>query len=344
MSDQTCVIKFLNEEELNVRVVICDHIFPDIEQEKRELACVPDLELIDAGCATKEEVMAACAEADAVLNQYNYLTEEVIASFRKCKVISTYGIGLDKIDVDAASKRGIYVCNSPDYNKAEVADHIVTMIMALSRHLRDFDMRVRRGQYATPFDWMKPARPSLQTVGFVGFGRIARQAAEKLHTAFGMHVICYDPFLTAEQIADAGGQKVELDQLMRESDYVSINVSLLPTTRNLIGEQELALMKPSAFLVNCSRGGIVNEEALVKALKSGALAGAGLDTFVHEPLSPDDPLCQLDNVILTPHAAWYTVDAMRELQSMTARQAALVLTGQEPTRCVNYEEAKKNRK
>ena len=327
-----------------MKVVICDHIFPDIEQEKRELACVPDLELVDACCTTREEVVEACRDADAVLNQYNDLTEEVIASFRRCQVISTYGIGLDRIDVDAAARRGIYVCNSPDYNKAEVADHIVTMVMALSRHLRDFDTRVRRGEYAVPYDWMKPARPSNQTVGFVGFGRIARQAAEKLHTAFGMQVICCDPFLTAEQTAAAGGKKVEMEELMRESDYISINVSLLPTTRNLIGKRELSWMKSTAFLINCSRGGIVDEKALVKALESGALAGAGLDTFAHEPLPPDDPLCRMDNVILTPHAAWYTVDAMRELQSMTARQAALVLTGREPTRCVNYEEAKKNRK
>lgn len=327
-----------------MKVVICDHIFPDIEQEKEALACVPELELIDANCTTGEEVMAACADADAVLNQYNYLTDEVLASFRRCQVIATYGIGLDKIDVDAASRRGIYICNSPDYNKSEVADHIVTMTMALSRHLKDFDRRVRRGEYPVPYDWMKPVRPSRQTVGFVGFGKIARQAAEKLHGAFGMRVICYDPFLTAEQTAEAGGQKMELEELLRESDYLSINVSLLPSTRNLIGERELAQMKPTAFLINCSRGGIVNEEALVAALKNGGLAGAGLDTFAHEPLSKDDPLCQLDNVILTPHAAWYTVDAMQELQRVAAQQVALVLTGQTPTRCVNYEDANKNRR
>ena len=327
-----------------MKVVICDHIFPDIEQEKRELACVPDLELIDADCTSKEEVMAACANADAVLNQFNYLTEEVIDSFKKCKVISTYGIGLDKIDVGAASKRGIYVCNSPDYNKCEVANHIVAMIMALSRHLKDFDTRLRKGEYAVPYDWMKPVRPTEQIVGFVGFGKIARQAAEKLRLAFGMKVLCYDPFLTVEQATSAGGEKVELETLLRESDYISINVSLLPTTRNLIGEKEIALMKPTAFLVNCSRGGIVEESALIEALRNKQIAGAGLDTFAHEPLSKDDPLCQLDNVLLSPHAAWYTVDAMRELQTVTAQQAALVLTGKEPTRCVNYEEVKKNRK
>ena len=327
-----------------MKVVICDHVFPDIEQEKEALACIPELELIDAHCTCKEEVIAACKDADAVLNQFNYLTEEVIDTFRKCKVVATYGIGLDKIDVSALSKRGIYLCNSPDYNQCEVADHIATMVMALSRHLVQFTDRMRAGKYEIPYDWMKPQRPGTQTVGFVGYGRIARQAAERLSKGFGMHVIAYDPFLTEEEIASAGARKVDLETLMRNSDFVSINVSLLPSTRDLIGEKEIALIKPTAFLVNCSRGGIVNEDALIAALQTRKIAGAGLDTFVQEPLPKEHPFCKLDNVILTPHAAWYTTDAMKSVQRVAAEQVALVLTGKEPTRCVNYEAAKKNRK
>lgn len=327
-----------------MKVVICDHVFPDIEQEKKALACVPDLELIDAHCGSKEEVMAACADADAVLNQYNFLTEEVVSSFKKCRVIATYGIGLDKIDVDAVSRRGIYLCNSPDYNKSEVADHITAMVMALSRHLVEFTDRLRRGEYDIPYDRMRPRRPEAQIMGFVGFGRIARQAAEKIRAAFGMDVIAYDPFLSEGQIAEAGGRKVELETLMREADYVSINVSLLPTTRNLIGRRELDMMKPTAFLINCSRGGIVDEEALADMLRSRRIAGAGLDTFTKEPLPQSSPLCGLDNVILSPHAAWYTLEAMKDVQRVAAEQVALVLTGREPTRCVNYEAANKYRK
>lgn len=320
-----------------MKVVICDHIFPDIEQEKIELACIPELELVDAYCTNREEVIAACADADGILNQYNWLTREVIDSFKKCKVIATYGIGLDKIDVDAASRKGIYVCNSPDYNKSEVADHIVAMILSLSRYLVEFNNRMRDGKYNIPFTEIKPERLSTQTVGFVGFGRIARQAANKLHTAFGMNVICYDPFITAEQAEAAGGKKVELETLMKESDYVSVNVFLMPETRNLINAKCLAMMKPTAFIINCSRGGIIDEEALIEALKSNKIAGAGLDTFMQEPLPKDHPLLQFNNVIVTPHAAWYTIDAMKELQGVAARQVALVLTGQEPDRCVNYE-------
>lgn len=327
-----------------MKVVICDHVFPHIEEEKKELACVPDLELVDAYCTCKEDVIAACADADGVLNQYNHLTEEVVSTFKKCKVIATYGIGLDKIDVDAVSRHGIYLCNSPDYNKTEVADHITTMIMALDRHLLEFTERMRRGQYPIPYEHIRPQRPNTLTVGFVGFGRIARQVAHQVSTAFGMHVICYDPFLTAEQAAEAGGRKVDLETLMRTADFVSVNVSLMDSTRGLIGPAEIALMKPTAFLVNCSRGGIVDEDALVEALRTGAIAGAGLDTFVQEPLPKDSPFCQMDNVIITPHTAWYTTDAMREVQAVAAQQVALVLTGREPTRCVNYEQVKKYKK
>ena len=146
---------------------------------------------------------------------------------------------------------------------------------------------------------------------------------------------------SAEEITSAGGRKAELDEVMRESDFVSINVSLLPSTRDLIGRRELALMKPTAFLINCSRGGIVNEEDLIEALEKKRIAGAGLDTFTREPLPKDSPFCRLDNVIMTPHAAWYTVEAMGDVQRVAAEQVALVLTGQKPTRCVNYEEANK---
>jgi len=327
-----------------MKVVICDHVFPDIEQEKLALSCVPNLELVDARCTCREDVIASCSDADAILNQYNYLTEEVIDHFKKCKVVATYGIGLDKIDADALSRRGIYLCNSPDYNKCEVADHIAAMVMALDRHLLQFTDRMRAGKYEIPYDWMKPQRPCSQTVGFVGYGRIARQAAERLSKGFGMNVIAYDPFLTEEQISSHNAKKVDLTALMKESDFVSINVSLLPTTRNLVGAAEIALMKPTAFLINCSRGGIVNEEALIDALQNRRIAGAGLDTFVQEPLPKEHPFCKLDNVILTPHAAWYTTDAMKSVQGVAAQQVALVLTGREPTRCVNYEEAKKNRR
>ncbi len=319
-----------------MKVVILDHIFPGIETEKKEFSRFPDLELIDAGCKTKEDVIAAAKGADAVLNQYNYLTEEVINTFDNCKVISTYGIGLDKIDIDAATKKGIFVCNSPDYNKEEVANHTVALICALSRRLFEFDRRVRSGLYATPFDTMKPKRMSESVMGFVGFGRIAKQIAARLK-AFDMKFIAYDPFLTADQIAAAGATKVELADVMKESDYISCNVSLSKETFHLVSAEYLHMMKPTAFIVNCARGGILDEPALIEMLQKNEIAGAAIDTSEAEPLPADHPLCKLDNVILTPHAAWYTEPSMTELVYGTAHQAALVLAGEFPNHCVNYD-------
>ncbi|MCI2056133.1 MAG: C-terminal binding protein [Oscillibacter sp.] len=325
-----------------MKVVITDQTFPNIAEEQKALDVLPDLQLIDGRCTCEADIIAACGDADGILNRYNYITEQVIYSLKKCRVISTYGIGLDRIDVEAASRSGIYVCNSPDYNQSEVSDHIVTMLLALSRHLFTFDKRIRQGDFTTPYQTVHPRRLSTQTAGFVGFGRIAGQAAEKLRTAFGMKIMCFDPFLTDEQVAARHATRVDLKTLLRESDYLSINVSLLPTTRNLIGAKEIALMKPSAFLINCSRGGVVDEAALVDALTHRRIAGAGLDTFGEEPLPASHPLCSLENVILTPHVAWYTMEAIANVQKVAAEQVALVLSGKQPTLCVNLDAVEKN--
>jgi D-3-phosphoglycerate dehydrogenase len=254
----------------------------------------------------------------------------------KCKVISTYGIGVDKIDVAAATAKGIYVCNSPVYNEFEVCDHTVMMLLALSRQLLPLDRAIRNGNYGV-FKLKKPMfRPYGQTLGFIGFGRIARQIAEKVKI-FGIRSICYDPFLTAEQCAAAGAEKKELDEVMSTADFVSINVSLTKDTRHLIGERELRLMKPTAYLINCGRGAIVDNDALVKVLQEGKIAGAGLDTFETEPLPLGHPLLELDNVIMTPHSAYYTEESLYSIQYVAAKQVALILNGQKPEYCVNYD-------
>ncbi len=216
------------------------------------------------------------------------------------------------------------------------------MILCLSRHLFQFNARVLSGNFKTPYGEIIPHRMSTQTAGFIGYGRIARQAAGKLKTAFGMKIVCCDPFLAKESVEAIGAEKLELAEVLQTSDYVSINVSLLPTTRNLLGSAEIALMKPTSFLINCSRGGIVNEDALADALLNKRIAGAAMDTFTHEPLPIDHIFCKLDNVILTPHVAWYTHEAVVSVQRVAAEQVALVLTGKKPTRCVNLDVIQKN--
>lgn len=323
-----------------MKVVISDYEFPNLDPELDALKDVPGVELIDGKCTNEEEIIAACKDSDGILNQWNHLTEKVINALDHCRVISTYGIGVDKIDVAAATKKGIYVCNSPEYNKFEVADHTVMMILALSRQLVQLDHLIREGKYGWYYLDHEMYRPQGQTVGFIGFGRIARQIAEKVKV-FGMKSICYDPFLTAEQCASAGAEKLELNDVLQRADFVSINVSLTDQTYHMIGASHLSLMKPTAYLVNCGRGAIVDEAAMIQALKAKKIAGAALDTFEIEPILPSHPLMELNNVILMPHSAWHTKESMWEMQWVAARQVALVLKGEKPDHCVNYEAVQK---
>lgn len=319
-----------------MKIVVADYEFPNLDPDKKAFENHPDWELVDAQCKNEADLIAACADCDGLLTQYNWITKKVIDSMTKCRVISTYGIGVDKIDVAAASEKGIYVCNSPEYNEFEVCDHTIMMLLALSRQMVQLDRAIRRGTYGALKLENRLFRPYGQVLGFIGFGRIARQIAEKAKI-FGIRSICYDPFLTAEQCAAAGAEKHELDEVMSTADFVSINVSLTDKTRHLIGERELRLMKPTAYLINCGRGAIVDEAAMVKVLQEKAIAGAALDTFETEPIPADHPLLQLDNVITTPHSAWYTWESMFSMQYVAARQVALVLSGQKPEHCVNYD-------
>lgn len=319
-----------------MKVVVADYEFPNLNPDKEALKDLAGLELVDAKCTNEDELIAACADTDGLLNQYNYITPRVIDSMKKCKVISTYGIGVDKINVEAATKKGIYVCNSPEYNEYEVCDHTIMLILALSRQMVQLDRAIHNGVYGVMKIDNRLYRPYGQTVGFVGFGRIAKQIAEKLKM-FGMKSICYDPFQSAEQCAAAGAEKMELDDVMKQADFVSINVSLTDKTRHMIGAHEIGLMKPTAYIVNCGRGAIIDESAMVKALQEKRIYGAALDTFEVEPIKPGHPLLALDNVITTPHSAWNTQESMYSMQYVAARQVALVLQGQKPIHCVNYD-------
>lgn len=319
-----------------MKVVICDYEFENVEPEKEALKMVRDLEFIpDAQCKTEEEVIELTKDADGVLNQWNYITANVIDKMKNCKVIATYGIGTDKIDVEAATKKGIYVCNVPAYGTGEVANHAFSMILACSRQLVQYDRLIRQGKFGYPTLGKKLYRLDGQTLGVVGFGKIPRNLSRKLMDAFNMKILAYDPFITEEFAKECGVTKVDLETLMKESDFVSVHVPLTKETKYLIDEKMLRLMKPTAYLINCGRGAIVKEDDLAKVLKENAIAGAGIDVFEIEPISPDDPLMQLDNVIVTPHSAYYTEESIYALQYGAAAEIARVLNGEEPISAVN---------
>lgn len=317
------------------KVVIADCNFPNNTPERRELAAI-DAELIIGQATTEDAAIEICADADAIIVQYAPMTRRVIGHLRRAQVISRYGIGLDNIDIPAATDHHIWVTNVPGFCKEEVAAHTMAMLLAFARKLLVMDRSVREGQWETVGIMRPTPRLSSQTLGLVGFGAIARQVS-RTAKALGMRVIASALRTTAETMAEYGVEKVQLQDLLRQADYVSLHCPLTPETRQMINAETLALMKPSAILINTSRGGLVDEPALVDALRSRRLAGAGLDVVAAEPLPMDNPLRDLPNVILTPHSSYYSDGSQEELQTRVAQEVVRVLRGERPLSPVNPE-------
>jgi D-3-phosphoglycerate dehydrogenase len=265
------------------------------------------------------------------------LTRDVLSQLKNVKVISIYGVGTDTIDLKAAKEYNIIVANVPDYGISEVADHTMALILSLLRKVSMLDKALRKHEWKRirgNIDYMRKTfgeikRLSTLNLGLIGFGRIARAVAERAKV-FGFKIIAYDPYVPKEVFEKANVQSVGFDYLLKESDIISIHVLLTEETRHMIGEQEFKKMKKSAFIVNTSRGAVIDENALIKALKEKTIAGAALDVFEKEPLSKDSPLLQMDNVILTPHIAWYSEEAMLDQKRKTALNVKYVLTGRPP--------------
>ena len=315
-------------------VAITDYVFPSLEPEQRVLASV-GVELRPSQCKSEEEIIDLTREADAVLNCYAKMTARVIENLNQCKIIARYGIGVDNVDLAAASKARILVTNVPDYCIDEVSDHALALLLALARRIVAADRAVKAGA------WDVVAHAGIrrlrgQTLGLVGFGKIAKALASKVQP-LGMKVLVYDPYLEPAAIASHGAEAVSFERLLVDADAVSIHVPLSPETRNMIGPRELARMKPTAFLINTSRGGIVDEQALAVALREGRLGGAALDVFSIEPPPSDHPLRQLPNMILTPHLAFYSRESVIELQTKAAEEVARALKGEPPRSPVNRE-------
>ncbi len=315
------------------KVVITDYWYETLDEEKTVFARLEGLELEAYHCKDEDRLPKLVRDADAVIVQFAPITRKVIESMQRCKVIVRYAIGVDNIDIAAATERGIYVVNVPDYCIDEVSDHAIALLMALNKKLFVLNRSVHEGKW--DYTVSKPLFALRgRTLGLVGFGRIPMMVAEKMR-AFGMEILCYDPYIKPETASECGVEKVELDALMQRSDFISVHCPLNDETRHLIGGHELSLMKRTAFLINTARGAVVDEAALAAALQSGAIAGAGLDVLEHEPISKGSPLLGLDNVILTPHNGWYSEDATLALQRKVAEEAARVLEGGVPKNLVN---------
>lgn len=294
-------------------------------------------EFIMETCQNEEEVVQKCADADAILNTYVKMTEKSMSQLKNCKVMVRTGVGYDSFDVDAATALGIKICNVPTYCTPEVATHTTSLLLAASRNLLLYTMNVRAGEFdqtdGKNFPVMR--RPSACTVGLVGFGRISRLVAKQLK-GIDYNVIAFDPYLDEGLFTEMGVKKVDLDELFATSDIICTLTPYTKETHHIIDAAAIAKMKDGVILVNTARGPLIDENALIDGLKSGKVAAAGLDVFETEPFDdPNHPLCRMDNVILTPHAAYRTAESSRELLRQAAQTAVDILQGKDVLNIVN---------
>ena len=321
------------------KVVLTDYVWESIDLEREilgELANLVPLQVTDP-----EAFFPEAADCDALLNTYGGpITAEVMARMPRCKIIARYGIGVDTIDLGAATEAGIIVTNNPTYCIEEVAEHTLAMLLSAARKITFYDRQVRGGGWAVP-----PGKPMYRVagsiVGLIGFGNIARRVAATA-AALEMRVLYSDPFVEPGQF-DVPGEKAELAEVLEQADYVCVHAPLTPQTRGMLGAEAFARMKSSAVLINCSRGPIVDTAALIDALDAGQIAGCALDTTDPEPLPEDHTLRTRENVIINPHAAWYSEQAMEGLQRGAPNEVRRVLEGRWPVNVVNRAVRGRNR-
>ncbi|MBO0693702.1 MAG: C-terminal binding protein [Acidimicrobiaceae bacterium] len=319
-------------------VVIADYDFGDVDIE-RSIIEQAGFQLVAAECKTEDDVIAAARDADAVIAQYATVGAKAIDSFTNCRVIARYGTGVDIVDVDAATRRGILVTNVPnEWCQDEVADHAMALLLAEARKLREYDQQTRAGVWR----WQSGQpiyRLRGRTMGLLAFGSIAQAIALRA-SGFGIKVIAHDPYMDSAAIEAHGADPVSFDELLARSDFLVIQAPLTSATHNLFDEARLRLLKPTAIVINTARGPIINDADLYRALKDGWIAGAGLDDIEEEPAKvrdwqPTNPLFTLPNAIITPHAAYYSEESIQTVRRFAAEEVVRVLSGQPALSPVN---------
>ena len=313
-------------------VAVTDSVFASLEPTYKILATLnADIRL--AKEPTPDAILEVAREADALLVTYANITSEIINELENCRVIGRFGIGVDNIDLDRATKAGIQVCYVPDYCLDEVSDHAMALLVALARKIPYSNSLVQgnrwEGKAVAPIYRLRG-----RTIGLIGLGKIPQTLIPKAQ-AFGLNVMAYDPFVEKDIATVLNVEMVDFEYLLEHSDYVSIHAPLTPDTRHMFNADAFKRMKAGALLINTARGPLVDEAALAVALDKGQLAGAALDVLSNEPPSTDFVLLNRENVILTPHTAYYSEDALLDLQTKAAEDVANVLSGKEPRYPVN---------
>lgn len=313
------------------KICITDVRHDSYEIERRILAEI-GAEIIPCNCSSPEDIIRNCADADGLLLDLAPCSAEAIHGLQRCKVINRYGAGYDNVDIEAATAKGIQVTYVPDYCMEDVSDHALALMLSCLRQVAYRDRSIRGGKWNLQG---QSFRLTGKTLGVLGFGRIARALVKKC-SGFGFaHILAYDPYVSEEVMRNLGAEKASMDDVLAQADFLSLHMAVTPETRGMINAQALSKMKPTSILVNVTRGQLVDDEALLDALKQGKILAAGLDTHNQEPLSSGSPFLTLDNVILTDHTAYNTVEGVVELKTKAAQNIVDVLSGRKPVYPVN---------
>jgi D-3-phosphoglycerate dehydrogenase len=320
------------------KVVITDYDYNDVSIET-EILEAAGAQVIALQVKTENELAEVARDCFGMMNQYARIGADTIAHMQKCRVIARYGVGVDIVDVEAASKKGILVTNVRDYCTEEVADHAIALWLTLARKLPAYDKATRAGvwrwQSGAPINRIRGRR-----MGIVSFGKIGQAIADRAR-AFGVELLVYDPYMSAEKISAKGARSVPKEELLRESDFLIMQAPMTDETRHFLSYREFEIMKPNAIVVNTGRGPTIDNKALYKALTENQIAAAGLDDPEEEPAkraswSPDDnPIFRLPNVIVSPHAAYYSEESIQLARTIAANEVASVLLGRKPHFPVN---------
>ena len=291
-------------------------------------------EILFAGSLEEASLIKEVKEIDGIIIRANgKVTRKMMESAPKLKVIGRHGVGVENIDLEAATEKGIWVVNTPDANDLSVAEHFFGLALILSKMLKKADIALREGRWEARYEYIGNELHG-KTLGILGFGRIGRAVGRIGHKGFDMRVLYYDAVRYEETEKELKARKVSLEEVLSQSDYISINLPMLPETKGILGKKEFGLMKPSAFIINLARGPIWDEKALYQVLKEGKIAGAASDVYEVEPATKEHPLLQLENFVGTPHMAAHTEEALRRM-SMVAEDVLRVLEGKTPLHPVN---------
>ncbi|MHB8566151.1 MAG: 2-hydroxyacid dehydrogenase [Nitrososphaerales archaeon] len=320
-----------------MKVVITEPM-PLIADELKVLEAHAHVDVLDS--TGHDVILKGAEDADVLMVVYAKITSDIIENAKNLKGIIKYGVGVDNIDVQTATKLGIVVANVPDYAVETVADHAMGLMLTLSRRIMIADRMMRDkslGSWASPPATLKGIDLRGKYLGLIGIGRIGKAVADRAR-GFGMKIIAFDPYISQESGNEMGVELMTLDQVFAKSDFISIHSPLTEETRGMINAKTISKMKDGVFIINTARGPLIDHTALVDALKSGKIGGAALDVLQTEPPKPDDPIFDFENVVLTPHIAYYTSEAIGRLEMSAVDHAVDMLQGKMPRNAVNGKE------